>query len=157
MISGHFIRFWCVAVLCAAVVTAGSAPPILSSDVNGDRRVDVRDIQRIIAGVLTRESGAGGDVNGDGRIDVLDLHQALCHASRPSGPDDRSPEDSAPGGCCFSYQSLWVVAVETRLDETFADTTAATLPRVSHADRTPMPAKTGRYLLRLTANAPPHA
>ena len=157
MISRHFIRFWCVAVLCAAVVAASSAPPVLSSDVNGDRRVDVRDIQRIIAGVLTPESGAAGDVNGDGRIDVLDLHQALCHASRPPGPGDRLPEDPAPDGCCFSYQSVWAAAVEARLDETFADTTAAALPRVSHADRTPMPAKTGRYLLQLTPNAPPHA
>ena len=87
------------------VLSAGSA----LADLNGDRRVDVLDLQAL-AGRSPAEAAPEGDVNRDGVVDVLDLQRVLGEEAPSEGP---APHEEGP-------PQLW-----------------ATLPATAHPVSTP--------------------
>lgn len=152
------------AVLLLAAATSGfilpkGLPVRPEGDENVGYRVDVRDVQRVIAAVLGRGPLADGDVNGDGRADILDYQYVLKQVNKPySGP---SPcRRSAPPA--NAETPVRVLPVMTPADA------AAPSPR-AHIAANLFESCSGctapfgcskraeRYLSRLTSNAPPLA
>ncbi len=78
----RWIAWLLVGVLTLACLAAPFSP--VAGDTNGDQQVDVLDLQKVIAQVL---SGAGADrrndTNGDGEVNVLDLQHILDRAQSP--------------------------------------------------------------------------
>ena len=81
-----------LALLLAAADVSSQATDIQAADTNGDRAVNVLDMQRVVAAVLEDAGNRGDDVNGDGRVDVLDF-QCILEAAREG---DTGPAPSAP-------------------------------------------------------------
>ena len=122
---------------------AGSA----AADVNGDSRVNVLDLQAILAKALH-----------SGNTSVLDFQRALREVQ--FGKHDREIPPSKPCGpdvCVFAYQTGRMADLVNRDFETAA--TVVLPPALSepgeHPQRCIIPATTGRYLFILTPNAPP--
>ena len=78
-------------------VALGAAPWSLSvaaaldnADTNGDRAVDILDIQRAIACALDGDSASlDADVNGDGVVDVRDVQRIMSQATQTSEPEEK--------------------------------------------------------------------
>lgn len=85
-------------LLVLALVVSGAAltPAMpLPGDTNGDRKVDVLDVQCVVAEVLNTKGGAAGaDVNSDGRVDVLD-YQCIVAGAR-AGAQGQTPAEPLP-------------------------------------------------------------
>lgn len=63
-----------------------------TADLNGDWRVDVRDVQFVITRLALAHGQSGvGDVNADGHIDVLDF-QCILGKTRDTGAHERKTE-----------------------------------------------------------------
>lgn len=62
---------------CGAIIKQGEAIPKLlkdpDGDVNGDGKVDVKDLVRLLKAVANGESDEKLDVNGDGMVDIRDI------------------------------------------------------------------------------------
>lgn len=154
----------CVRLICAVAI---SIPAIgvrdygvfALADVNGDQRVDVLDLQAIIAKALQSDN-AGNTPGGRpvGPSSVLDFQRALrdvqlgrherqIPASKPTGPDT----------CVFSYQTGRMADLFNHEIETAS--TVVLPPVLSepglHVERCIVPTTTERYLFILTPNAPP--
>ena len=65
----------CGALLMCCMSLA--VPHRAASDVNGDGRVDVDDLNEVVNAILELPASANGDVNGDGRVDVDDLNEVI--------------------------------------------------------------------------------
>lgn len=79
--------------LCLIMALAVARVPLdsgLMGDANGDRQVDVLDLQTVITQVLEGDvNNPRADVNADGRVDICDYQCILEQAKgkRPEGPD----------------------------------------------------------------------
>ena len=88
-------------MLMGVVAVAQVAGPIgyahLTGDTNGDRKVDILDVQRVLGEVLSDAEGTQAtDVNDDGKIDLLDFQSTLFIASSATTPtNDPTPEDDS--------------------------------------------------------------
>ena len=92
-----------VLALIGSTVVGPGAYLASSGDTNGDRVVDVRDVQNAVAQVLHGSSpDRRVDVNADGRVDVLDLQRILaryvpappllcCTSAPKSEPGEQGP------------------------------------------------------------------
>jgi hypothetical protein len=130
-----------------------------SGDVNDDRVVNVLDAQATIAVVLGGTAQAGGtDVNRDGRVDILDLQVILARLNGLALPEPAAPADSkTPRAILVSADRSWArvttaCAIEIlghkREEARLAARFSAEPPEIY----TPVEE---RYLFTLTANAPP--
>jgi hypothetical protein len=132
---------------------------VASADVNGDRRVDVLDLQAIIAKALL--PGDAGDRQGErvaGHSSVLDFQRALREVQL--GRHEREIPVSMPSGpesCVFNYQTGRMADLVDREVESAASIVFPPLPTEpgEHVERCIIPVTMERYLFILTPNAPP--
>lgn len=101
-------RRFTISALVISVMAGVVFPPMFpgggNSDANGDKQIDVRDIQMVISRVLAGEEGiSAGDVNGDGRIDILDFQALLEQVSQGNG---EAPGNHAPSSPPAVFQTL---------------------------------------------------
>lgn len=119
---GRPVRTWwlnigiCLA-LAASPAFAGVCPrDAAPGDANGDRRVDILDLQLVVAALLGGVPDPRADVNGDGRVDIRDYQCLVGHANHadaqaPQAPDQpnglvanvsgAAPHAPAPGRASF--------------------------------------------------------
>ena len=144
--------------LVGSTVVGPGAYLVSSGDTNGDRVVDICDVQNAVAQVLHGCSpDRRADVNADGRVDVLDLQRILAEATQAEAPEkdpptEPRPKSTAPVGryvpmspllsCTFAPKSEpGEQGPATRWDRLGAAVTIS--PR------------TERFLFTLTPHAPP--
>lgn len=148
-------------VLLGAVVTAGLAGPrallSLDNDANGDREVNVLDVQVAVANVLSDPSRTGpADVNADGRVDILDLQRILSQAATTDAPKQDAPAEREPKATPPAPFVPLTIAATGRITADTDHQTAAIRAMWSKIERVaPMAAQTERYLYTLTPHAPP--
>jgi hypothetical protein len=96
--------FWqrvITASLTIALLLAGPVPWVIAAampaDTNGDNQVDVLDLQRAIAALMSPNAKAQlADVNNDGAVDILDVQRILSQTSETSAPVPPEQEHPAP-------------------------------------------------------------
>lgn len=129
-----------------------------SEDTNGDRHVDVLDLQVVIASVLgSAPADARADVNQDGRVDILDFQKILDAAGKLADSQDGQDPSQAPKGTMpLRIDAPLFVAercpLECCLIETHLLKSLIGPDSQNHAART---AQRMRYVCRLTPHAPP--
>ncbi|NIA15983.1 MAG: hypothetical protein GWP08_18115 [Nitrospiraceae bacterium] len=150
-------------VLLGAIMATGFAGPraflSLDSDANGDRQVNVLDLQVVVADVLSGPSQTGpADVNADGRVDILDLQRILSQAATTDAPEQDAPAEREPKAAPPAPFVPRILATTGRLtadtDHRIAALRAA-WPKIQRV--VPMTAQTERYLYTLTPHAPPRS
>jgi hypothetical protein len=154
----HFMALVCVSVVAVTAVMARDVGDVVSGDVNGDHRVDVLDLQIIIAKVLDSPNAAiVNGLSGDGRANVLDFQRALAQAQHPGQPVETPPAKNVLKGCFFVHQGEWTVEPAGQTEEPGnVDTSSLSRsPCFDRPTRCVIPIVTERYLFRLTPNAPP--
>ncbi len=94
MLRQGFVRIALALMLAAMGPVPWSLPTALAGDTNGDRVVDVLDLQLALAALLQPDASASlSDINGDGMVDILDVQQLLNQTGETSAP---APLDNAP-------------------------------------------------------------
>jgi len=143
------------------LVALGHGPVLRHTpgDTNGDRQVDVLDVQNLIATAL-----AGGahdpraDVNRDGVVDVRDL-QALLLLSEEEDSVKTEPRDADSGVLQSAKLDVPHLRAEFRMPFLSTECHLLTENKLHHVaiDQTaPLPpSKADRYALSLTPHAPP--
>jgi hypothetical protein len=127
----------------------------IAGDTNGDCRVDVRDLQRIIAQVLAQEAyDPRADVNRDGRVDILDFQQVLDRAHDKAQSETPAPTKDAVPVVRAEAPVLMPMKAPILFFTPGKRVTTAAL-RARSVPMRPSSAKVERYTLRLTPNAPP--
>jgi hypothetical protein len=126
-------------------------------DTNGDHRVNVQDVQIVIAEILDDvHPGDVGDINADGYVNVLDLQLVLHQATRARPQEESTSSKTKPDKAIPVKHNGFAIDAENR--PALAGVNADTLPTVSAINSDPVvicSLKTERYLLTLTAHAPP--
>ena len=154
----------CVRVICALAISipvlgVRDLGALASADVNGDRQVNVLDLQTIIAKTLQPDNAGNAHRSGPvGPSSVLDFQRALREVQL--GRHERQIPASKPGGpdtCVFSYQTGRMADL---FNHEIEAASAVVLPPVLsepgvHVERCIVPTTTERYLFILTPNAPP--
>jgi len=149
-----------ILALASVVVYVCAVPGVVvvSCDANGDRAVDVCDLQAVIKAVLQGAGGtAAADANGDGSVDIRDFQVILQQAQASKAPPPASQEQREQAVIVMSRGQ------EPGLPAPFRQQALITLgKRVAtaalQARSVPVPvfsAKEERYYYRLTPNAPP--
>jgi len=148
--------------LALSLVALGLCQPDLAliegADANGDRAVDVLDVQTVVARVLGYSAPGGcADVNSDGAIDVLDLQCILAQLTHADAPQKQVPPDSKPDARIPANHGFRVPVVladaagfVAREGALPASTTCLNIDPFMGTSK-----QTERYLFTLTPNAPP--
>jgi len=159
MVDAKAILTYPLALAIAATQVLGVGVAIHgSADANGDRQVDVRDVQAVVTQVLRGlPPDRRADVNNDGRIDVLDLQRVLAGAAEAEAPRDDRPQETRPKATVPAGAHLPAPALLAERHQTVPSAGLehpasywSTLNRAAV-----IPADTERYLFRLTPHAPP--
>lgn len=127
-------------------------------DTNGDRSVNILDVQKVVSQVLHGSGRAeSADVNGDGVVDIRDF-QYVLHRTKDARPDDDSePGDdgrnrATVGSPCRlygKYRTPTHFVFRADADSETPDFRSVDFPVIAFR------ARTERYLFRLTPHAPP--
>ena len=129
-----------------------------SGDTNGDRVVDVRDVQNAVAQVLRGSSpDRRADVNADGRVDILDLQRILAEATQAEAPEKEPPTEprptsTVPLGRYVPAPPLLCCTIVPR-SERNEQGPATGWARLGASPT--IPPRTERFLFTLTPHAPP--
>jgi len=150
-------RLWTTYTFLAALVVASVMQPwrmVDAQDLNGDTRVDVLDVQMLVASLLSR-GNTDPDLNGDGRVDVLDLQAFLACEGRAD-----SQGLPGPSKCPPALSPAPTSAPQPQPYAAMSDVLAEEPEHALSRSREVAPrrsARTGtiRYLFRLTSHAPP--
>lgn len=155
----HNLGRW-VLILALATGSFVIPEPIIVSvpDTNGDFRVDVLDVQAVIACVLNGQTnGTDADVNGDGTVNILDFQRILDCVNQNQDGQGNNPLHQAPIAIlpCTRAESLPapnspLVSVPTD----FLRTAAALVGRDHDFDAVRTATK-ALSILGLTQHAPP--
>jgi hypothetical protein len=141
-------------------LAATACPVSATGDVNGDRAVDICDVQTLMVLLTEAETPLPvADINGDGSVDVLDFQTLLGYAGGESeapadapnwtsaGPPNAlpvSPRVQVPGPTLFPMLSSTPSGMSRP---------QSLVPFGCPAEATHPP--TSRYLFHLAPNAPP--
>jgi len=150
--------------LVALTVAAGSVPLLptvvaAEGDANGDRIVDVRDLQFVIAAVLRGGNGAAmADVNGDGQVDIRDFQRILEQAQASDARVPPVPErrgEAAVLALMRFHEPGVPASIRSNVLITLGKRVATAALRARGVPLSIFSAKEERYYYRLTPNAPP--
>lgn len=126
-------------------------------DTNGDHRVNVQDVQIVIAEILDDvHPGDVGDINADGHVNVLDLQLVLHQATRARPQEESTASKTKREKAIPVKHNGFAVDAENR--SVLGRMNVCSPPVLSTIDSDPLiicSLKTERYLLTLTAHAPP--
>lgn len=146
--------------LVGALIAAGAASSVLgvcpSGDANGDRRVDVLDLQAVIAQVLeSGEDSHQADVNSDGCVDIRDYQCILARAEK-AGHEGADTDNTHTTAVLSSGHRLDLTFGVRRIEYTqlSADDDDAASRTHEAASQTASP-KTEHCVSRLSPRAPP--
>ena len=150
----------CVLAMVFSTAFARDSHRVAHEDVNGDRRIDVQDLQTIVADLLHQVQPDGAtDVNRDGTTDIFDFQRAVAKANQETA-DSREESPVVPGVPLGSPSASHAPEapklaqdfdVSLLLDARPSPLRAAGESK-DHAISTP---QVRRYLCLLTPNAPP--
>lgn len=152
--------FVCV-LACSVAISAICGPfcfPNSQGDVNGDRSVDILDVQALVSQVLNGTAPADkADVNKDGQIDVRDVQFALAHLNAQTSSDQPEPEQrKMPQAITAAPEQHWIRTGPTVTELLHPDAAGIRASeRHRNAPLIVLSAHTERYLFTLTPNAPP--
>jgi dockerin type I repeat protein len=155
----RFVTYACVIAMTAATVVVVQPVAQTRGDTNQDGRIDVLDIQTVVAEVLAGATPEGlSDVNADGRVDVRDFQLTLGESKQAPEESDLPEETDADSyvayvpvrTLAFAHPELRRIDVLTVL-HTQDDEQPSLLPTCDEF----LPPQTERYLYRLTPHAPP--
>ena len=135
-----------------------SAPRLIMADANGDRDVDVLDLQLVISMALNKgETTPQADVNGDGQVDILDFQYILMQAQvdSPQQPPAAPGPDPATIVLAKGLQPGTSTNVSSISFITQGKRVATAALRARSAPLTIYSPKEERYFFRLMPNAPP--
>lgn len=147
--------------LAGALIGAGVAPSVggaCRGDANGDRRVDVLDLQAVIAQVLeSGEDCAQADVNSDGAVDIRDYQCILAHARKIDADSEVPADENGDEAVALNNGQRQipltgfrrVASVHVEADQ------GAAASRAREERSTTASPKTERYVSRLSPRAPP--
>lgn len=144
----------------ALLLGACASLPLYSTDqvdANGDRAVDVLDVQLVIAQVLQGDAALErADVNQDGHVDILDFQRILQEA-QDSEADEPVQDDASPDAVLVRGPDV-PPTLRVRIPEIVQNGTepANTIRPAVDEVRCRSP-RTERYTFHLTSNAPPRA
>lgn len=150
-------------VLALAMVLSVAAPlddaPVLG-DANGDDRVNVQDLQAIVAKVL--EGGAPddrADVNRDGAVNILDFQFVLAKVSVSDPEDKPEPPRATPPEATLNHSGFELARLDRPgVSIKARDERDASAPcRRALGRAVALPSETERRFFTLTPHAPPHA
>jgi hypothetical protein len=146
-----------VPILFLAALAPPTQEAFVRGDANGDRRVDVLDIQAVLDAVIAdSEADPRTDVNGNGQTNILDFQ--LTQAQATATPERRpAPEQELPlKACHFSNPPApWIRFEQTVTVVALAQPSPRPFLRSPDAGIDGIDSKTERYLYGLTPNAPP--
>ena len=154
------LTFAVVVILAATSTVVQGGFPVSAADTNGDRHVDVLDVQTVVAQVLnTSNPHRSSDVNADGCIDILDLQRIVAQATQsevppPIAPTDPKREATPPDKRGVTAPAVLASRTESFLREGEGDRGCRAW---THEQAAFIPAHTERYLRTLTPHAPPCA
>jgi hypothetical protein len=144
-----------LAVAPAGVLTLpGHAVP---GDANGDRRVDILDLQQVIAAVLGGSSDPRADVNGDGRVDIRD-YQCLVECANGIDAEPAPVPDPLSATVVPAFRAAPRLGPESRAGALLPMLAReSVLPCIHASARAGVESRAGRvrYVLCLTPHAPP--
>lgn len=150
--------FACLAVLVVSGMAGGDLYRPYRGDTNGDRSVNILDVQKVVSQVLHgSDRKVSADVNGDGAVDIRDFQYVLHYAEKKDRSDDAEPVDdgrsrSTAGSPCRLYVKNRIhthTVIKADEDVDSPDFRPVKFPfKTSHT-------RTERYLFRLTPHAPP--
>jgi len=148
--------------LVVAATSAVSVGPFAAEggDTNGDRHVDVLDVQRVVFQVLNGSlPDRAVDVNADGRIDILDLQRVLAQATQAQLPRREAPAKSKPDATppAMPLVPMPLAATARRFLSPIPEDSSSFARWSKHDCIVAIPRQTERYLYALTPHAPPHA
>ncbi len=157
MVARRLLVWAVIYSVAAASCTIPCSSLDLRGDLNGDNRTDIRDLQVLVAQIVAGSASAKkADLNRDGRVDVRDLQLILARLKSPVTSGQDIPSDkNIPRTVSPSQES------RLQLESCIAK---GLLPRddqkarsfTNRADgQAVLTPQEERYLLTLTANAPP--
>ena len=144
------------AVALAVVATHELGDDNVLGDINGDKYIDVRDLQVLVAKLLLQAknlSNRSGEAS-----NVLAFQQALTQAEAPGPARTLPPIKNSDKGCFFSYQTackLQPIALLKTYDYSIRPPSSPSI--FERPSRDIIPTVTERYLFRLIPHAPPLA
>lgn len=158
MLAERFITYLSVLALVAAPLTSRAPCDCETGDANGDRAVNIHDIQTIISHILHGTHPQNhGDINRDGRIDVLDFQFVLVQAiqsteHKEEPPPDKTSQKAVP----TKHHGIAIGSLETRPAVPFVTLHEGRdlLPHLT-APLLIFSSRTERYRFNLTPHAPP--
>jgi hypothetical protein len=158
MKTRYFIALISVIALALPALGVRDGWAVAQGDVNGDQRIDVLDLQIIIARALqTAHVADKAGLGGDEHANVLDFQRALSQVQLRGHSHGVPASKPSSKGCFFAHQTRWTLdPVEQKADSGVV----ATVPiprsaRFDRPDRSLIPRGIERYLFILTPNAPP--
>ena len=154
----HVLTYALVVVVAATSAMGSRVHVVDLGDTNGDREVDVLDLQTVVAQVLSASSAkVCADVNCDGRIDILDLQWILAHATQADSPMKESPAESKGEATAPAIRDVPTpLIVSVRLVPELGARDRRGPANWTKRDRfAAIPTHTERYLFTLTPHAPP--
>ena len=153
----RFTTYLSIIALLGMSVLSPSRHEVDVGDANGDHRVNIQDVQIVIAEILQgSRSNHDGDVNGDGRVDVLDFQVVLHRATQARAQQEWPPADAKSDKAVPTARTRSLTSVENRavvvranLENSGVSSSVSSDPLVIFSP------KTERYFFNLTAHAPP--
>ena len=154
----HILVFVCLAPMAIASVFGHVGYNDRRGDANGDRCVNILDVQKVVSQVLHGPDGKTlADVNHDGDVDIRDLQYVLHCAEKSRSEKDAEPTDTDRGKATVgSPGKLYAKArVHTHFiiaadgDSETPDFRSVDFPLVT------CDTQVERYLFTLTSHAPP--
>ncbi len=153
----HLTTYLSIIALVGMSVASPARHEIDVGDANGDHRVNIQDVQIVIAEILQgSRSNPDGDVNGDGRVDVLDFQFVLNQATQARAQEEGPPVEARAKNAVVITKVRQPLGFEKRevvVRANLADK-AGSSP-ISFDPLVIFSPKTVRYVFNLTAHAPP--
>lgn len=113
MRGGRYIVIGLAAIMLAASVGSPLMGSPRLSDINGDRRVNILDVQ-MIAMALLGDRQASADINHDGRVDVLDFQTLVTETSAPATPIQKARAEAIEGYLSVSRAHVLAPSLDMR-------------------------------------------
>jgi len=142
-------------ILSSIGVSGGMAVP--PGDVNSDGRVDVLDLQAVVADVLDRGAErTETDVNGDGCVDIRDFQSTFTQTEDPAEKEEAPSDEEVDPACHFANDSPVSPKRAVHSECVLSWDEDEDSPQEFESDRLLFrPPDNARYRYKLTPHAPP--
>lgn len=154
----NILVFVCLAPMAIASVCGHVVYHDCRGDANGDRCVNILDVQKVVSHVLHGPDGkTSADVNHDGAVDIRDLQYVLHCAEKTGSEKDAEPTDTGRNKATAASPSKLYAKARTHTHFIIAADGDSETPDFRSVDFPLVTCDTRveRYLFTLTPHAPP--